>query len=53
VSTAFEIFGLVVLAYFIPLNALYLLFTAVSWRSIRRHLLERAYAPIDEASPRP
>jgi cellulose synthase/poly-beta-1,6-N-acetylglucosamine synthase-like glycosyltransferase len=53
VSTAFEIFGLVVLAYFIALNALYLLFTAVSWRSIRRHLLERGYAPIDEAFASP
>ena len=40
---ALEIFGLVAIAYFAALNGLYLLFTAMAWRSVSQHLRRRSY----------
>ena len=41
------------LAYFAALNLVYLVFTAIAWRSLARHLRARGHAADDEvfASP--
>jgi cellulose synthase/poly-beta-1,6-N-acetylglucosamine synthase-like glycosyltransferase len=53
IGGALEYFGIFVLGYFAVLNALYLVFTGVAWRSITEHLRERASTSFDElfASP--
>ena len=47
------IVGVVVLAYFAILNAHYVVFTAIAWRSVSGHLRARPYAAVDDhlASP--
>ena len=51
--TALEILAIVALTYFVLLNGLYLLFTAIAWRGITHHRRERAYSATAEvfASP--
>ena len=48
-----ELLAIVALAYFVALNTLYLVFTAIAWKGVTRHRHERAYAAVDEtlASP--
>jgi cellulose synthase/poly-beta-1,6-N-acetylglucosamine synthase-like glycosyltransferase len=48
-----EVFGVVVIVYFATLNALYIGFTALAWRSITRYLSSREYAAVDEAFASP
>ena len=50
---AIEIFGLVTITYFALLNAIYLGFTMIAWRSLTRYLRERSYSAEAEtfASP--
>ena len=43
----------VALGYFAALNGIYLLFTAIAWRSITHHRRRRAYAATDEAFASP
>jgi cellulose synthase/poly-beta-1,6-N-acetylglucosamine synthase-like glycosyltransferase len=52
-TTALEVLGVVVLAYFTVLNAIYVLFTALAWRTIVHHLRERGYAAEEEAFASP
>jgi len=51
--TALEILAIVSLTYFVLLNGLYLVFTAIAWRGITHHRRERAYSATAEvfASP--
>lgn len=48
-----ELFAILALGYFAALNAVYLGFTAIAWRSVTRHRRERAYAGTDEALASP
>ena len=50
---AIEIFGLVTITYFTLLNAIYLGFTMIAWRSLTSYLRERSYSAEAEtfASP--
>lgn len=50
---ALEVFGLVTIAYFTALNAVYLTFTGIAWRSLTRYLRQRSYAAVDEALASP
>jgi cellulose synthase/poly-beta-1,6-N-acetylglucosamine synthase-like glycosyltransferase len=52
-KTTFEILAIVALTYFITLNGLYLLFTAIAWRGITHHRHERAYSAAAEAFSSP
>ena len=45
--------AVVALGYFAALNAIYLVFTAVAWRSVLRHHRERYYSATDEAFSSP
>jgi cellulose synthase/poly-beta-1,6-N-acetylglucosamine synthase-like glycosyltransferase len=51
--TALEVVSLVAFGYFAVLNAIYLAFTVVAWRAVRRYRRARSYAPVAEtfASP--
>jgi cellulose synthase/poly-beta-1,6-N-acetylglucosamine synthase-like glycosyltransferase len=53
VTEILEIAGLVVIAYFGALNAIYLCFTVLAWRGITRHLRERPYSGEAEAFASP
>ena len=48
-----EVLGVVALAYFACLNSIYLVFTALAWHTVGRHLRRRRHAGEDEifASP--
>jgi cellulose synthase/poly-beta-1,6-N-acetylglucosamine synthase-like glycosyltransferase len=50
---ALEAVAIVALAYFVVLNGLYLLFTAIAWRGITEHRRERAYLATAEAFSSP
>jgi cellulose synthase/poly-beta-1,6-N-acetylglucosamine synthase-like glycosyltransferase len=50
---ALEALAIVALAYFVVLNGLYLLFTAIAWRGITEHRRERAYSATAEAFSSP
>jgi cellulose synthase/poly-beta-1,6-N-acetylglucosamine synthase-like glycosyltransferase len=53
VNAALEAASLVALSYFVVLNALYVLFTAIAWRGITDHLHERAYGVSAESFASP
>ena len=48
-----EVVAMFALGYFLALNAIYVVFTAVAWRTILGHRRERAYAALDEALASP
>jgi cellulose synthase/poly-beta-1,6-N-acetylglucosamine synthase-like glycosyltransferase len=48
-----EALAIVALTYFVVLNGLYLVFTAIAWRGITEHLRERAYSATDETFSSP
>ncbi len=50
---AIEIFGLVTITYFALLNAIYLGFTMIAWRSLTSYLRERSYSAEAEAFASP
>ena len=53
VRSVLEVLAFLALGYFVVLNAVYLIFTAIAWREITHHRRERRYAAVDEvfASP--
>jgi cellulose synthase/poly-beta-1,6-N-acetylglucosamine synthase-like glycosyltransferase len=51
--TVLEALAVGALAYFALLNLVYLVFTAIAWRGITRHLRERAYSATEEAFASP
>jgi cellulose synthase/poly-beta-1,6-N-acetylglucosamine synthase-like glycosyltransferase len=48
-----EVIGLFVIGYFAVLNSIYLVFTAIAWRGLSRHLRERPYSGEAEAFSSP
>lgn len=48
-STALIVASVITIAYFAILNGLYLMFTAIAWRTLGSHLRGRAYAGAEEA----
>jgi cellulose synthase/poly-beta-1,6-N-acetylglucosamine synthase-like glycosyltransferase len=50
---ALEALAIVALTYFVVLNGLYLVFTAIAWNGITEHRRQRVYAPTDEAFSSP
>jgi cellulose synthase/poly-beta-1,6-N-acetylglucosamine synthase-like glycosyltransferase len=53
VRAVLEAFAVVALVYVTALGAIYIVFTAIAWRSITRHRRERAYAATEEAFASP
>ncbi len=50
---AIAAFGLAAIVYFACLNVIYLVFTAIAWRSLARHLRARSFSATDEALASP
>ena len=48
-----ETVGILALVYFAALNGTYVVFTAIAWREVTRHLRASAYSGIDEAFASP
>lgn len=46
-------FGIFTIAYFAVLNAVYLVFTVIAWRSLTRYLRQQSYAADDQAFASP
>jgi cellulose synthase/poly-beta-1,6-N-acetylglucosamine synthase-like glycosyltransferase len=46
-------FGVALIAYFVVLSLIYLVFTALSWRSLTKYLRSRAYTEGDDAMASP
>ena len=41
--------GIITISYFAILNGLYMVFTAIAWRSLGSHLRGRSYSAVEEA----
>jgi cellulose synthase/poly-beta-1,6-N-acetylglucosamine synthase-like glycosyltransferase len=52
-NTCLVVVGTITIVYFAILNALYMSFTAIAWRSLGRHLRGRAYSAAEEAFDSP
>jgi cellulose synthase/poly-beta-1,6-N-acetylglucosamine synthase-like glycosyltransferase len=52
-DTCLVVVGAITIVYFAILNALYLSFTAIAWRSLGSHLRGRAFSAVEEAFDSP
>ncbi|MEX0817751.1 MAG: glycosyltransferase [Gaiellales bacterium] len=50
---ALEVISLVAFGYFTALSAIYLVFTALAWRAVRRYRRARSYSAVEEAFASP
>ena len=48
-NTFLVVVGVITIVYFAILNGLYMIFTAIAWRSLGRHLRGRGYSAAEEA----
>ncbi len=52
-DTALFVVGVVTISYFAVVNGVYLVFTAIAWRSLSSHLRGRTYSAVEEAFDSP